>query len=161
MTDLILSLCFRKLIHGFLLHLYSSSLQITGLFWDRDSCRPHWAWTHYVVWPCFSLLLTGYDVTFWVFEWQVCAIGSIAQRSFCPQMSRETRNVKHTGLSFQWERWNTHSSTQKAGNWKWLTAWWFVLGQTILQPGLEVASNLNDLFSQGLSQAPITRTRGG
>lgn len=30
-------------------------------------------------------------------------VGSITQGSLCPQISRETRNIKHKGLSFQWE----------------------------------------------------------
>lgn len=108
----------RKPVHGFLLHPYSWNLQITGLFWDRDSYRSHWAWTQDVVWSfCFSLFLTMDMMWLSVFEWQMCAIGSIAQRSLCPQMSRETRNVTRTGLLFQQERWNTHSSTQKSGNW--------------------------------------------
>lgn len=58
---------------------------------------------------------------------------SIAGRSLRPQISRETRNAKHTVLSFQWERWKPCSSIQKAENWKWL-AWWsdYLLGQAIL-----------------------------
>lgn len=35
------------------------------------------------------------------------SVGSIAERSLNPGISRATRNVKHIGLSIKWERWKT------------------------------------------------------
>lgn len=87
--------------------------------------------------------------------WVQC-VGSTAQRSLSPQISWGTRDGKHTGLHFQWEREKkTHSSTQKAENWRWSAAWWPVFsvgsGHTkLLQSGLEVTSNLNGSHNQRL-----------
>lgn len=91
-------------------------------------------------------------------------VGSTARRSLCPQISSETKNAKHRRLSFQGKGLKTYSYTQKAGNWKWLTAWWFALSIgpgyiKFLQPGLEVASNLKESLRQEHSQAPTTRPK--
>lgn len=63
-----------------------------------------------------------------------------------PQISKETRSVKHVRL-FPMQRCKTSSSLQKTGNWKWLTAWWSVLsvGPGLLQPGPAVVNSLEDL----------------
>lgn len=76
--------------------------------------------------------------------WKWTVVGSTAGRVLCTQIFRETRNVKHTGLSFQWERWKTHSSIQKAKNWKQLVAWCHI---KLLHLGLKVANSPNELYA--------------
>lgn len=44
-----------------------------------------------------------------------------------PQISKETRNVKQTWLSFQKKGHTTSSSIQKSQNWTWLVTWWSTL----------------------------------
>lgn len=54
------------------------------------------------------------------------------QRALRLQIPRETRTVKHSGSSSQWERCKTRSSIQKAGDCRLSTAWiCYLLGQTI------------------------------
>ena len=72
---------------------------------------------------------------------------------------QRNKDAKHTGLSFQQERWKLCFSTQKSGNGKWLIAWWSVLfvGPGLIkpsQPRLEVASNLNVPYSKGFPKVP-------
>lgn len=52
-----------------------------------------------------------------------CIVGSPPEKSLCPWIFRETKSVKHTGLSFQNKRTNS-LFLQKARNWGWLIAWW-------------------------------------
>ena len=92
-----------------------------------------------------------------------------AQMSLHSLVTRETRNVKHAGLSFQSKGYITCFSTQKARIWRWLTAWFSEI------PGISSSHNqewrylinslgdpyIHYLYSQGLLQAPTSRTRGG
>lgn len=60
---------------------------------------------------------------------------------------------------FPRKRWKTCSSIQKAGKWRWLIAWWSVLSVVpghinLLQPGPEVASNLNDHYITCIAIGP-------
>lgn len=62
-----------------------------------------WGWKKVALDVCRNCIC----VTLPEYRWENKAwgmVGSAAWRTLCPQISRETRNVKLAGLSFQWER---------------------------------------------------------
>lgn len=103
----------------------------------------------YLVWIHFLKMLKPHLIRCKMSLWQNPSVGSIAWWSLCPKISWKTRNVKHAGLFFQGERCKYYSSVKKAGNWMWLIAQWSALSLgpgfiKLLEPVLEMASNLND-----------------
>lgn len=91
-------------------------------------------------------------------------LGAQPEDCYTQQTSIEARNINHAGASPKGG--DACSSTQKAGNWRRLTAWWAALSVApdhikLQQPEMEGASNLNDPHSQTLPQAPPFRTRSG
>lgn len=109
-----------------------------------------------------SILAYITPTIFLIFIWEQM-LG--AWRSLCPQVFREPRNIRHSGLSFQRKGHSTCLSHAKVGNWKWVKPWWFVSSVwpghlKLLQPRPEVASTVNDLFITCLSRGSPMRTRG-
>lgn len=123
--------------------------------WPRTNCNPGLSLLSLASSPTLLLLLMCYFAAMRTqlleasyMDWRIglqespkpSIVRSIAKRSLCPQISRETRNAKHRGLYFQWEKWKPSSSNQ-AGNWRWLKACWFALSVgpgfiKLLPPGL-------------------------
>lgn len=138
--------------------LSSSFLTSRSHSWERiNICHfelPSWAHTK----QCLCMVLSIQGIWYsWVYEFKT-RLGSIprcwehSRKVFQPTNLQRNQEGKACGVVFPMRK--TCPSIWKAGTWNCLIAWWSVssvVSSNIkhLQPGLEVARNLNDPSCQG------------